>query len=170
MPGNGDGMLESEHACLYESLKAAGSYVLKAAACICSVAMRHMEALDLSLSSQRAQDEDRHCGMGYWKAARDRPSKYKDLFYTGRVVGGCRHLIIQRGVNIIQSGERYGYQHLLHSSFTFPQVGPEEFLLLAGKEIIGASAIAMHKLDVCQSYRASSTSSRISCASGGLGT
>ncbi|CAL8469905.1 g9447 [Coccomyxa elongata] len=85
------------------------------------IVLRHIEALDLALSGQQACEDDRHCGRGYWKAARDRPNKYKDLHYSGRVVGACRHLIIQRAANIIQSGESYAYHHLLHSDYTFPK-------------------------------------------------
>lgn len=88
----------------------------------CRPAQRDMEALDLALGNREACDDDRHCGRGYWKAARDRPTKYKDMYYIGRVVGGCWHLIIQRAVHIIQSGERYGLHHLLHCDFTYPKV------------------------------------------------
>ncbi|GAQ89589.1 hypothetical protein KFL_005390090 [Klebsormidium nitens] len=94
----------------------------------------HMEALDLAGGRNRRTAQSgtgtlppTSCGKGEWKAAKDSKSAIDGQQETGIVACGCRHQIGQRAVNMIRSGERYGYAHYLDVYF-MQQLGSLSFI------------------------------------------
>ncbi|GAQ86445.1 hypothetical protein KFL_002890120 [Klebsormidium nitens] len=75
--------------------------------------LRTLEALDLQLGVSRP---DAQCG-GKWKAARDTRSAIRGQAETGAVFCGCRHQVAMKAVNLVRSGERFGYTYFLDRHF-----------------------------------------------------
>lgn len=75
--------------------------------------LRTLEALDIKLGVSRP---DAQCG-GEWKAARDTRSAIRGQAETGAVFCGCRHQVAMKAVNLVRSGERFGYTYFLDRHF-----------------------------------------------------
>ncbi|KAK9865611.1 hypothetical protein WJX84_009883 [Apatococcus fuscideae] len=56
--------------------------------------------------------QDRHC-RALWQAAGDAKRRHEKMEVTGRCFATCRHVMPLKAVNLIRSGERYGYSHYL---------------------------------------------------------
>ncbi|XP_065919720.1 uncharacterized protein [Dysidea avara] len=63
---------------------------------------------------------DDQCGSTRWKAAKAVSRTMPSLDETGLEVGGCRHAIAQKAVNMFR-GEIYGYAHYLHTKVFAPR-------------------------------------------------
>ncbi|XP_065901149.1 uncharacterized protein [Dysidea avara] len=62
---------------------------------------------------------DNLCGSTRWKAAKTKSKTMANLDETGLSVGGCRHVIAQKAVNMFR-GEIHGYTHYLHTRIFGP--------------------------------------------------
>ncbi|GAQ91646.1 hypothetical protein KFL_008240080 [Klebsormidium nitens] len=60
---------------------------------------------------------DVQCGTGEWKAARDTRSAIRGQAETGAVFCGCRHQVGMKAVNLVRTGERFGYTYFLDRHF-----------------------------------------------------
>lgn len=62
-----------------------------------------------------------------WKAAKDSKSAIRHQKVTGVVMAGCRHEMLRGAVNMIKTGERYGYAYILRKHVQ--RTRPIQFLL-----------------------------------------
>eukprot|EP00897_Mesotaenium_endlicherianum_P010228 jgi/Mesen1/9233/ME000595S08637 len=74
-----------------------------------------MDKVDRAFGTDRKPDHK--CGTTAFKAARDSTSALKHQCETGLVMCCCRHQFAQKAVNMIKSGERYGYALYLDIHF-----------------------------------------------------
>jgi len=79
--------------------------------------MQHLEYLDLALGPN--QQVDARCS-GLWRAADINKTPSGSKFCNGRIYAVCRHSIPLAAVNMIKTGENYGYASFLCSKKLYP--------------------------------------------------
>ncbi|KAK9795482.1 hypothetical protein WJX73_003008 [Symbiochloris irregularis] len=80
----------------------------------------HGRIVELARSGAPSEDNSALCG-GLWTAARETGSRHEKMHITGRFFAVCKHGIPHRACNLIGTGEKFFYSHLMRTDYCYQQ-------------------------------------------------